>query len=203
MAEHTEVEKTFTATIAFSLPDWVNDYAATYKPSLDPGVRMAFVIAAAQRNVEAGTGGPFAAAVFALASGELLALGVNLVARRRLSILHAEIVALTLAQERLATFDLGAAGLPACELVTSTEPCAMCYGAIPWSGVRQVVTGAFDTDARRIGFDEGPRTPRWREELEERGIKVISGLLRPQAAAVLDAYAAAGGEIYNPQNSGE
>jgi tRNA(Arg) A34 adenosine deaminase TadA len=186
-------------TISFSLPAWVDTYAATCQPGLDLEARMAFVIAAARRNVEEGTGGPFAAAVFASTSGELIALGVNLVAWRRLSILHAEIVALTLAQERLGTFDLGAAGVPPCELVTSCEPCAMCYGAIPWSGVRQVVTGAFATDARRIGFDEGPRTLRWREELEERGIKVISNVLRAEAATVLDAYAAAGGEIYNPR----
>jgi tRNA(Arg) A34 adenosine deaminase TadA len=186
-------------TISFSLPAWVDTYAATCPPGLDLETRMAFVIAASRRNVAEGTGGPFAAAVFASDSGELIALGVNLVARRRLSILHAEIVALTLAQERLGTFDLGGAGVPACELVTSTEPCAMCYGAIPWSGVQRVVTGAFDTDARRIGFDEGPRTRRWREELEERGIKAVSGVLRAEAAAVLDAYAAAGGEIYNPR----
>jgi len=184
-------------TISFSLPDWVDTYAATCPPGLDRERRMAFVIAAARRNVAEGTGGPFAAAVFASVSGELIALGVNLVARRRLSILHAEMVALTLAQERLGTFDLGGAGVPPCELVTSTEPCAMCYGAVHWSGVRRLVTGAFDTDARRIGFDEGPRTRRWREELEERGIKVVSGVLRAEAAAVLDAYAAAGGAIYN------
>ena len=186
-------------TISFSLPAWVDTYAATYQASRDCKTRMAFVIAAAQRNLAEGTGGPFAAAVFASASGELIALGVNLVPWRRLSILHAEIVALTLAQERLATFDLGAAGVPACELVTSTEPCAMCYSAILWSGVRRLVTGAFEGDARRIGFDEGPRPLRWREELEERGIEVFSGVLRAEAAAVLDAYAAAGGEIYNPR----
>jgi tRNA(Arg) A34 adenosine deaminase TadA len=184
-------------TISFSLPPWVATYAATYETNLAREARMAFVIEAARRNVVAGTGGPFAAAVFASTSGELIALGVNLVALRRLSILHAEIVALTLAQERLATFDLGASGMPACELVTSSEPCTMCYGAIPWSGVRQLVTGAFDTDARRIGFDEGPRIESWREELEARGIRVYSGVLRAEAAAVLDAYAAAGGEIYN------
>ena len=164
-------------TISFSLPAWVGTYAATCEPGLDREARMAFVIAASRRNVAEGTGGPFAAAVFASASGELIALGVNLVARRRLSILHAEIVALTLAQERLGTFDLGAAGIPTCELVTS----------------------AFASDARRIGFDEGPRTRRWRAELEERGIKVSSGVLRAEAAAVLDVYAAAGGVIYNPR----
>ena len=189
-----------SSTISFSLPEWVTTYAATCLPGLAIEARMAFVIAAARRNVAEGTGGPFAAAVFAIESGELIALGVNLVASRRLSILHAEIVALTLAQERLGTFDLGCDGKGGYELVTSSEPCAMCYGAIPWSGVRQLVTGAFVADALRIGFDEGPRPERWREELVGRGITVISGVLRAEAAALLDAYAAAGGEIYNSRS---
>lgn len=191
---------TKTNTITCTLPPWVDDYAAGYTANLDPAVRMSFVIGASQRNVAEGTGGPFAAAVFAMATGELIALGVNMVTSRGLSILHGEIVALTLAQERLGSYDLGKDGLPPCELVTSTEPCAMCYGAIPWSGVQRVVTGARAADARRIGFDEGPRTARWQEELEERGVAVVCNLLRAQAVAVLDAYAAAGGAIYNSRS---
>jgi hypothetical protein len=30
------------------------------------------------------------------------------------------------------------------------------FGAIPWSGVQRVIAGARDSDARSIGFDEGP-----------------------------------------------
>lgn len=184
-------------SITFTLPAWIDAYVADYRPSLDLETRMAFVIGASRRNVEEGTGGPFAAAVFAVGSGALIALGVNMVTSRGLSILHGEIVALTLAQERLGSFDLGGAGMPEYELMTSTEPCAMCFGAIPWSGVRRLVTGAHASDARRIGFDEGPRIARWQEELEQRGIAVVSGRLRVEAAAVLASYAAAGGPIYN------
>ena len=45
-------------------------------------------------------------------------------------------------------YDLGGLGDGrAFELVTTTEPCAMCLGAIPWSGLSSVVCGARDQDA--------------------------------------------------------
>lgn len=158
---------------------------------------MKFVIEASRRNVEEDTGGPFAAAVFETDTGSLVSVGVNLVSSLGLSVLHAEIVALTLAQQRVGTYDLGAAHLPRHELVTSTEPCAMCFGAIPWSGIVRVVAGARDADARRIGFDEGPKLADWRGALADRGIEVVADVERDSAAAVLSEYVRRGGRIYN------
>jgi len=95
-------------------------------------------------------------------------------------------------------FDLGAPGLSEHELVTSCEPCAMCYGAIPWSGVRRVVCGARGTDAEAIGFDEGPKPKKWASALEARSISVIQDVCREEAVAVLQEYKKRGGIIYNP-----
>jgi len=81
------------------------------------------------------------------------------------------------------------------ELVTSTEPCVMCLGAVCWSGVRQIVCGARDEDAREIGFDEGPKPQNWVRSLESRGIIVIQDVLREQAKAVLTEYRKRGGVI--------
>lgn len=158
---------------------------------------MALVIEAARLNVSYGTGGPFAAAVFESASGKLVSLGVNLVVSSGLSMLHAEMVALALAQKKTGSYDLGRHDLPAHELVASTEPCAMCFGAIPWSGVRRVITGARDADARSIGFDEGPKMKEWRGELEHRGIATLCDVQREAAAQVLRDYSRQGGKIYN------
>ena len=152
-------------------------------------------------NVMEQTGGPFAAAIFERDSGKLVSLGVNLVETEKLSILHAEMVAFSVAQTKLGTYDLGAERLPAHELVTSTEPCAMCLGAIPWSGVRRVVAGARDSDARSIGFDEGPKMDCWQAALEQRGIEVICDIQREQAAAVLTEYLSRGCSIYNSRES--
>jgi tRNA(Arg) A34 adenosine deaminase TadA len=111
------------------------------------------------------------------------------------SIAHAEMLALTLAQKAVGTYDLGS-GKTMYELVTSTEPCAMCLGAIPWSGVRRVVCGAHGADANAIGFDEGAKPSDWVGELRRRGIEVVRDALREEAQAVLQQYAAMGGHIY-------
>ncbi len=185
-------------SVEFHLPDWLLEYAKS--GTLIPGLeeRMSFVIEASRLNVEKDTGGPFAAAVFERDNGRLIALGVNLVIPQGLSMLHAEMTALALAQRQLGTFDLGEPGLPTLELISSTEPCTMCLGAIVWSGVRRVVTGARDADARSVGFDEGPKPENWKAALEERHIEVISDLQREQAKQVLEAYARLNKTIYNP-----
>lgn len=183
--------------ICFDLPSWLSDFAADGVHPGSPEERMCFVLGAAQRNVSERTGGPFAAAVFERDTGKLISLGVNLVTTQDCSVLHAEIVAIALAQRVLGSWDLGAAGLAAHELVTSTEPCAMCLGALPWSGIRRVVCGARDADARAAGFDEGAKVADWQGALATRGIAVITDVLREEAAALLAAYARDGGLLYN------
>ena len=183
--------------IHFSLPAWLESYANTYKPSSSLEDRMKFVIEAARKNVEEGSGGPFAAGVFEVESGKLVSLGFNLVFTQKSSILHAEMVAIALAQMKLCAFDLGGPAMPAHELVTSAEPCAMCFGAILWSGVRHLAFGASSDDAMAIGFDEGPKPENWTEELEARGIRVTTGVEREAAREVLQHYARTGGHIYN------
>jgi tRNA(Arg) A34 adenosine deaminase TadA len=180
-----------------SLPDWLTASLSGQKiilPSLEDRVR--FVIKLSQQNVEQNTGGPFAAAVFD-DKGELIAPGVNLVETANCSILHAEIVALALAQKKLNRFDLSAGGKLKYELVASTEPCAMCYGAIPWSGVSRLICSARDEDARAIGFDEGPKLKNWKEELEKRNIEVQTDVLRDEARNVLNLYKSLDRKIYN------
>ncbi len=188
--------------IEIQLPEWIDRFLTEY-PGYIPSIqdRMSFVIEAAQRNISEGTGGPFAAAIFEAESGKLISLGVNLVISQGLSILHAEMVAFALAQKKIGSYDLGRQDLALHELVTSIEPCAMCFGAIPWSGVRRVVTGARDSDARNIGFDEGPKIKDWRIELEKRGIATICDVSREAAAQVLLNYASQGGKIYNSRES--
>ncbi len=181
-----------------SLPGWVEELLS------DPGReypteedRMRLVIELSRSNVDHGTGGPFGAGIFDLSTNRLVAPGVNLVATANLSAAHAEMVAIMISQQVVGHFDLGGEGLPAYELVTSTEPCAMCFGATPWSGVRWLVCGAREEDARAIGFDEGPKTPDWVASLEQRGISVSRDVCRDEAAAVLRYYAEHGGMIYN------
>jgi len=181
----------------WQLPAWALEVVDEWDGTeADDESRMQLVIDLAACNVAEGTGGPFGAAVFDRHTGNLVAIGVNAVVPNGCSHAHAEMMAIARAQLTLGTYDLGADGL-AHELVTSCEPCAMCCGAVPWSGVRRLVCGATEEDARAIGFDEGDRPGNWQEALEARDIEVVVGLCRAQARDVFQQYVDAGGEIYN------
>ncbi len=180
-------------TITFRLPDWLDDIPTSGARWPDVDQRMSFVLDLARRHVAEQTGGPFVAAIFDRAGG-LVSIGVNLVVPSSAAIAHAEIMAIALAGQRHGHFDLGALDA---ELVTSTEPCAMCLGAVSWSGVRRLICGARDEDARAVGFDEGLKPEGWVDHLRDRGIAVERDVQRAEAAAVMRDYASGGGAIYN------
>jgi tRNA(Arg) A34 adenosine deaminase TadA len=184
----------FTVT----LPDWIDqvaDFDATYE---SPDDKMGLAIDLAMRNVTMETGGPFGAAIFDATTHKLIAPGVNLVIPASNPTAHAEIVAMGLAGHRLGRYDLGDSAEQPAVLATSVEPCAMCLGATPWSGVTGLLVGARDQDARSIGFDEGTKPADWVTNLESRGITVEVDVRRHDAITVLTTYASTGGIIYNP-----
>ncbi len=181
--------------LQIALPDWVDDVIDWTRPYTDDESRMRLAIALAAANVTRG-GGPFGAVIVEEKSGSLVSVGVNRVVPENNSILHAEVVAFMMAQRSVGSYTLGAPGLPAHTLVSSCEPCAMCLGATLWSGVRRLVCGATREDATRARFDEGPVFPESYRYLEARGITIVHGVLREEARAVLERYAASG-EIYN------
>ena len=183
--------------VQISLPGWLEELAphGLVLPTLEE--RMRLVIELAKRNVAEETGGPFGAAIFETESGKLIAPGVNLVVPSHIPTAHAEVMAISLAGPIVGSFTLAAEGMPAAELVTSSEPCSMCFGAVPWSGVRKLVYGATAADAEAIGFDEGPKPDNWIEALEERGIEVVAEFLVEEAGAALRAYEEGGYEVYN------
>jgi tRNA(Arg) A34 adenosine deaminase TadA len=185
-------------SITLRLPPWVDAFLSAngdVYPSLRE--RMLLAIELSRLNSENRTGGPFGAAIFEQKSGNLVAVGVNTVLINRCSIAHAEIVAIAFAQQNLGSYDLGAPSLQTHELVTSSEPCAMCFGAILWAGMHRMICGARSEDVCAIGFDEGPKPSNWISALETRGISVQRDICRQEARAVLDNYAVSGGEIYN------
>ena len=182
-----------------TLPDWATDALAAMPPVI-PSVdaRMRWVIELARANVVRDTGGPFAAAVFDQQTGRPVAIGVNRVVPGRCSSAHAEVMALSLAQQAVAGHDLGGPGQPAHQIVVNWAPCAMCCGAICWSGVRSVVIAGSGPEMEALtGFDEGPIHPRWQDELRRRGIAVQEGLLRDEALGAFREFAASGRQVYN------
>ena len=198
MAATASVHKNVPTSFSFDLPAWVPSFLSSYPTETlsSDEEKMRFVLALCRKHVEEKTGGPFSAALFERGSNRLLAVGLNLVVPASSATLHAEIVAFNLGGRAVGSFDLASGGHNV-ELVSSTEPCAMCGGATAWSGVTRLVCGARDADARAAGFDEGHKPKDWREGLVKRGVEVAVDVCRDEAAAVLMAYIDGDGVVYN------
>ncbi len=181
------------SSLTFHLPDWIHTECDLQTPRLTDEAKMDLAIELSRRNVEHG-GGPFGAVIYEQSTGVVIAPGMNLVMPQASSLLHAEIVAILFAQARLKTFTL--ASHP-CELFASTEPCVQCLGATHWSGVSRLVCGATVKMAEAAGFDEGERSPAWKEHLAVRGVPVVVKMRAEAAGQVLSDYAANGGFRYN------
>lgn len=182
-----------------SLPPWAveeNQLLPKFIPDYEQ--RMRAVIRFAEINLDKKTGGPFAAGIFEKNSGEVVGIGVNRVVPANNSSAHAEIVAISLAQKKLSTFDLGGPGMPDYQIVVNGRPCAMCCGALPWSGIRSLVIGASGERIESLtGFDEGAVHPNWQQELESRGIEVIENVLTEEAEVVFQRFRDSNEPVYN------
>ena len=154
----------------------------------DDATRMSYVISLAGRNVDGGTGGPFASGIWDT-HGSHLADGVNQVVGTHDPTAHGEVTAIRRAGERLGHHLLHGA-----TLYTSAEPCILCFGAIWWSGIYRLVIAARTVDIEAIGFDEGPKPADWESRLVSHGIEVTPDVCRSESVEVLQRYA---GPIYN------
>ncbi len=180
--------------LTLPIPPWLNEYAL---PKTDYSLmehRVELALNLAKVNIAKGTGGPFGAVIFSVDDWRPLTMGVSLVTHTNCSLAHAEIVAIMRAEQMLGCYDLSQIKY---ELVTSSEPCAMCFGAILWSGVCSMVYGSTSSDVEAIGFDEGEKPEHWQEALKSRGIATKGPVLQQEAKAVLLEYQEKKGEIYN------
>jgi tRNA(Arg) A34 adenosine deaminase TadA len=191
----------YPARVRLELPDWAGDAFDAERTWPGDGDKVALAIELSRRNVEAGSGGPFGAAVFG-PDDRLVAVGVNRVLPQACSVAHAETMAFMLAQQRSGRSRLNrdeatGAHLGAYTLATSAQPCCQCYGASFWAGIDRLLIGARSEDVMALTeFDEGPLPADWVGELERRGIAVVRDLHREAACAVLRDYGALGGSFY-------
>jgi tRNA(Arg) A34 adenosine deaminase TadA len=179
------------AQLHLTLPAWVHDRVDSDRRYADDDSRMALAVELSRLNVEQASGGPFGAAVFN-EDGRLLGVGVNRVVTQNCSAAHAEVMALATSQQRVQRYRLNEGG-ERIVLATSSQPCAMCYGALIWAGIDELLVGARADDVQTLaGFDEGPLPADWTGELEKRGIAVRRDLQREAACDVLRRYGESG-----------
>jgi tRNA(Arg) A34 adenosine deaminase TadA len=182
------------AQIHLTLPAWVQQFDVQRDFS-SAEAKVQFAIELAEANVDAGTGGPFGAAIFD-ASHRLISIGVNRVVPSNTSVAHAEMMAFMTAQHRCNRFRLNSEG-GEFTLATSSQPCCMCYGASVWAGIDHVLIGARATDVEELSdFDEGPLPSDWQGEWAKRGISVQTDVLRARSRQVFEHYARSLGAKY-------
>jgi tRNA(Arg) A34 adenosine deaminase TadA len=179
------------AQLHLTLPAWVHEEVDAQRRYPDADSRIALAIQLSRLNVDHRSGGPFGAAVFN-EDGRLVGVGVNRVVPHNCSAAHAEVMALATSQQRMQSFRLNQAG-GRITLATSAQPCSMCYGALIWAGIDELLIAARADDVQSLaGFDEGPLPADWKGELEKRGIAVHTDLMRDHARDVLRDYGESG-----------
>jgi guanine deaminase len=99
------------------------------------------------KNIQSGEGGPFGAVI--VREGEVIACARNKVLATNDPTMHAEMIAIRQACEKLGRFDLSD-----CEIYSTCQPCPMCMGAIFWARIPKLYYGASDSDAETIGFSD-------------------------------------------------
>ncbi len=185
---------TLLAQLHLHLPPWIHDEVDAQRDYRSPADKIALAIDLSRRNIRHGSGGPFGAAVFDPAH-RLVGVGVNRVVPTACSLAHAEMMAFATSQQRTQRYRLNEAG-GRWTLATSSQPCAMCYGALFWAGIDDLLIGARASDVQSLAaFDEGPLPTDWQGELQARGIAVQADLARESACDVLRAYGS-GGHVY-------
>ena len=123
--------------------------------------------AVAEAKAAAQDGEAPAAAVI-VQNGSVLATGRNTKTSQRSGFAHAELNALLAAKHKLGRKPEGAV------LYSTLEPCAMCLGAIIFSGIRTVVYGAPDSEGGAVNmFRDHPSYREWMPE-------IIGGVMEPE-----------------------
>jgi tRNA(adenine34) deaminase len=106
-------------------------------------------------------------------NNDIISRSSNMVELLNDSTAHAELIAITSAQNSLNTKNLDN-----CILYTTLEPCLMCYGAIYWSKINTVVYGASD---KKRGFS--------RHSIDlDRKINIINGFMEKESKELLDSF---------------
>ncbi|RMG40375.1 MAG: nucleoside deaminase [Candidatus Dadabacteria bacterium] len=141
--------------------------------------------------------GPFGALIVS-ADGHIVAAGWNNVILNHDSTLHAEIHAIRRAEHHFKTHNLASVPGAPLTIYCSCPPCIQCFGAIYWSGIKEVVSAGSKSLAESAGFDEGPIDQSlWQKAHQNKQIKfklIDDPVLKPEAPFKL--YKKLGGRLY-------
>ena len=143
-------------------------------------MRLAFECA--REEMLNGNGGPFGAVI--LRDGKIIGKSGNRVFAEKDPTAHGEIMAI-----RNACQNINDPYLEDCVMYSTCEPCAMCFSAIFYAGIKKVYYAAYHKDADRIaGFGVDKLYAELKKPLDERNIDHIQ-LLHKEGVDLLQEWA--------------
>ncbi len=111
--------------------------------------------------------------------GKIIAEASNYKERENNATRHAEIVALSLAAEKLENW-----WLENCDVYVTLEPCPMCAGAMIMSRIRSLYFGAYDPKSGA----SGSRVNLFEKGLFNHDITIEGGILKDECAQLLSSF---------------
>jgi guanine deaminase len=99
------------------------------------------------RGIRNNHGGPFGAVI--MKDGRIIGRGCNMVVSSNDPTAHAEIVAIREASAEISSYDLSGS-----TLFSTCEPCPMCFSAIYWANINEVIFSQSRHDAELMGFKD-------------------------------------------------
>jgi guanine deaminase len=109
-------------------------------------------------------GGPFGAVI--VKDGVIIGKGHNSVIKGKDPTAHAEIVAIRHACSHINNFDLSGS-----VLYTTCEPCPMCFSAVYWANIKEVIFSLSRYDAEIMGFKDNHIYEELSKEMTDRNIR--------------------------------
>lgn len=132
---------------------------------------------------------PFGACI--VKGNKVIAVAHNTVLQRHDATDHAEINAIHKACKKLGRHEL-----KGCTIYSTTEPCPMCFSAIHWAKISNIVYGTNINDVKKLGFSELTIS---NEKMKKEGrskVKVKKDYMKKECLELLKMWKKKGGRTY-------
>ncbi|MBN1170146.1 nucleoside deaminase [Candidatus Micrarchaeota archaeon] len=149
---------------------------------------MEKAIKEAKKGVKKGDS-PFGACI--AKNGKIIAVGHSTVLSGKNATNHAEINAIRKACKKLKSHKL-----KGCIIYSTTEPCPMCFSAIHWAEMKEIVFGTTIEDVKKLGFHELTIKAETMKKKGKSGVRIKSGHMRKECIELLEFWKKHGGKTY-------
>ncbi|HIH18675.1 TPA: nucleoside deaminase [Candidatus Micrarchaeota archaeon] len=102
---------------------------------------------------------------------------------------HAEIVAIRKACQKFQTIDLSG-----CSIYCTCEPCPMCFSAIHWAKISNIIYGAGISDAKKCGFSELEIPNKVMKRMGKSSISIRPGFMKKECLDLFLIFEEEGGK---------